>query len=427
MEKAIDHSVLTGDYITWAENEYIKLGVNLGLGGAVTYLAEHGQKNLINSADWGRQVQMSFYSHPVPFHPEGHDMRESWKYIGWNPIQCGDCYGNRSQILEYENKGDSIYVKCIPMHWPLDNYPGECTFETWYKLVGKRVDVIAKINNARPDTTKYEARHQELPAVYTNGEWYKIISYIGNKPFSEDNTKVLIDIDDGKGWPWITFRPTENWAALLNCDNYGLGIMNPITNNFLGGFAGQKGSGGEKDGPTGYLSPTLAEVLDYNIVYDYNYSLIVGNVEEIRKTACEIAPPTKRKFSFDGTRDHWSYRGITDKGFPVPGFLEFDFNAGNSLAAPELFWKNLSGIKFDGIFTSDSEITGKVTVVLYDGQCHERGYQYPTKSFPFSFNGSNERKTYTASIGETGEFGIVGLYVEAGCAGHAKIFGIELV
>ena len=47
----IDHSILNDKNMSIIENEYIKLGVNLGLGGAVTYLAELGHDNLINSSD----------------------------------------------------------------------------------------------------------------------------------------------------------------------------------------------------------------------------------------------------------------------------------------------------------------------------------------------------------------------------------------
>ncbi|MBQ3079438.1 MAG: hypothetical protein IJC48_05480 [Clostridia bacterium] len=91
---------LKDENIVWIENEYLRLGANLALGGALTYLAEHGKDNLINSFDWGRQVQMSFYGFPNPYCPEGFEVKESWKYLGWNPIQSGDCYGHRSDILD---------------------------------------------------------------------------------------------------------------------------------------------------------------------------------------------------------------------------------------------------------------------------------------------------------------------------------------
>lgn len=113
----IDHSVLQDENIIYIENDCIRLGVNLALGGVVTYLAEHGKPNLINSHDWGRQVQMSFYSGPTPFEPDGAEVDEGWKGLGWNPIQCGDCYGHRSTLLEHRCEDGGIYVRCIPMHY----------------------------------------------------------------------------------------------------------------------------------------------------------------------------------------------------------------------------------------------------------------------------------------------------------------------
>ena len=142
-----DYRYLEDEYLTFIENDRIRLGINMALGGCVTYLAEKGGKNLINSHDWGRQVQLSFYGYPKPFLPEGVEISSAWEMLGWNPIGCGDAFGNRSKILDSRVTEDSIYVKCIPMHWPLDNVPGECTFETWYRLNGDRVDVTARLNS----------------------------------------------------------------------------------------------------------------------------------------------------------------------------------------------------------------------------------------------------------------------------------------
>src|SRR3954462_10017281 len=155
--------------MTYLDNGTIKLGVDLNLGGAVTYLSKSGDAlNLINSWDWGRQVQMSFYAGPVPFTPNGKQPAKEWRGLGWNPIQAGDHFGNRSKTVEHANDGKTLYVKCVPMQWPLDNEPGECTFETWYSLEGNAVRVRCRLVNARSDKTQWPARMQELPAVYTN-------------------------------------------------------------------------------------------------------------------------------------------------------------------------------------------------------------------------------------------------------------------
>ena len=98
-EKKSFESYLTEDNLIFVENEYIKIGANISLGGALTYLAEKEKKNLINRYDWGRQVQLSFYSGPVPFHPEGTEMGKHWTHTGWNPIQTGDCFFNRAKLF----------------------------------------------------------------------------------------------------------------------------------------------------------------------------------------------------------------------------------------------------------------------------------------------------------------------------------------
>jgi hypothetical protein len=197
------------DKMTWLDNGQIRLGVDLTLGGAVTYLGPSKTgPNLINSHDCGREIQMSFYSGPTPYAPNGHAPNPAWAGLGWNPIQCGDCYDHRSVVLECKNDGNEVHVKCIPMHWPLNNVPGECTFECIFKLRGNVVEVTSRLNNDRPDVTQYPAHPQELPAVYTNGPWYKLVSYLGDQPYSGGAATTIVDKDDGKGFPGlISMRP----------------------------------------------------------------------------------------------------------------------------------------------------------------------------------------------------------------------------
>ena len=72
-------TVTNEDRMSYLDNGVIRLGVNLELGGAITYLSKSkSDTNLINSYDWGRQIQMSQYSGPVPFTPHGKQPKKEW-------------------------------------------------------------------------------------------------------------------------------------------------------------------------------------------------------------------------------------------------------------------------------------------------------------------------------------------------------------
>jgi hypothetical protein len=398
-----DNSLLEGGNLLYLNNGIIKLGVNIGLGGTVTELCEIGKENLINSYDWGRQVQMSFYSGPNPYEPNGQKPHPRWGSLGWNPIQSGDVFNNPSKIIEYKVCENLIYIKAIPMHWPLENVPGECTFEIWYSLNGNAVFVKSRLNNNRPDKTQYSARRQEMPAVYTNAKWYKLVSYTGSKPFTKDSPEIIVDKDDGKGWPWIGFTASENWAALLDKDNYGLGVYNPSTCCFIGGFFGEKGEGGCSDPPTGYISPVQPEILDWNIVYDYSYSLIVGTLDDIREKVYKLQIKCPNPdFVFDNTRAHWSYVGITDKGYPVSNGLEFDFKKDNALVGPLWFVPSKASpyMYIEAGFFGAEQINLRAELELYKDDKTTAIF-----SVPFTVCGDGKFKTYkidlTKALGNT--------------------------
>ena len=426
----IDHSVLEGENVLWIENKSLRLGVNLGLGGAVTFLAERGRPNLINSYDWGRQVQMSFYGHPTPYAPAGKIVNEHWRGLGWNPIQSGDCYGHRSKVLEYRADGNEIYVKCVPMQWPMDDCPGECTFEVWYRLTGKRVDVTARLRNARSDTAQYPARSQELPAVYTNGAWYKLVSYVGTAPYTGAPLTELCTRENELGWPWVSYCPTEHWAALVDDEGYGLGVCNAMTNRFIGGFAGKMGQGGPKDAPTGYISPLLTETLDCNIVYDYAYSLLLGQLGEIRAEACALARRNRRTdFRFDENRAHFYCRNAGDQGFPTGGCLRFDCAPDAALVGPDVFIgrRDAAAVVIDGAFTTE---TGRLPCALaapeYDGLFHAGERERPVRKIPFTLCADGVRRETTVDISGR-DFDMLGFGFEFGAAGRAEVFGIRFV
>jgi len=331
--------------ISYLDNGTLRFGIDLNLGGSITYLAESSDRvNMINSHDWGRQIQMSFYSGPQPFTPNGKQPSKTWAGLGWNPIQSGDYAGNRSVVTEHHNDGTSLYVKCIPMQWPLDNEPGECTFESWIGLHDNTVSVRCRINNNRSDKTQYSGRGQELPAVYTNAPWYRLFSYTGDRPFTGGDlsqfTKTWTRLEEVNGSPWENWSATENWAALVDDRNRGLGVFKPDTYSFMGGFFGKPGKGGAKDAPTGYISPIQGEILDHNISYEYRYILIIGTLDEIRKFVYENHPrQSLPDYRFEKDRQHWVYRNAVDTGWPIEGYLHIKLEKDDpQLIGPQAFW-----------------------------------------------------------------------------------------
>jgi hypothetical protein len=331
--------------MSYIQNEFIKVGIDLNLGGSITFLADAKKgENMINNYDWGRQIQMSFYSGPNPYAPNGKEPLPFWRNLGWNPIQSGDYAGNRSKVLEYKNDGKQLYVKCIPMHWPLDNEPAECTFESWIVLKGNTVQVRSRVVNNREDKTQYKGSRQELPAVYTNAPYHRMISYRGDKPFTKDTVSHIKNHNypKDKEIKWAYWHATEGWAANVNDDNYGLGIWNPEIQEFCGGFYGDdKFTGGSKKKETGYIAPRVRDIFDHNITYDYNYVLILGTLDEIRNYVYKNAKKQKLpQYVFTKDRQHWSLENTTDAGWPIENKLVIKLRQNATLVSPMMLWNS---------------------------------------------------------------------------------------
>jgi hypothetical protein len=310
--------------MSYIENGDIRLGIDLNLGGAITYLAPvtNLDLNVINSHDWGREVQLSYYSGPIPFNPPGTTLSTNWNFLGWNPIQAGDCYGFTSQVLQYTNTGRALYVKLVPMQWPLKRVPAESECEVWIELVGPVVKARCRLTNHRADPVQYPARKQELPAVYVNAPFSRLVTYCGDKPFTSDALTRIRGRLDLQGH-WANWKATENWAALVNDSGWGLGIWNPDAVDFTGGFFGPPGNGGPLDESTGYVAPNRDEIIDHNISFEYRYELMLGTVAQIRAQVYRVAKPCGTlRFDFENSRQGWYYADATDTGWPIRGELK---------------------------------------------------------------------------------------------------------
>lgn len=388
----------SSERIEFLDNGKVRIGVNLELGGAITYLAKSGGgPNMINSYDWGRQIQMSYYSGPTPFTPNGRMPKPEWAQLGWNPIQSGDCFGNRSKVLEYKNNGKQIYVRCVPMQWPLNNVPGECTFESWINIVGKTVNVRNRLKNSRSDLAQHTGRDQELPAIYTNGPWHRLVTYSGTKPFTHDQLDQVPST-----FPWNRWLATENWAALLNDDGEGLGVWQDEVTTFIGGFAGKPGSGTSKDFATGYIAPLRQEILDHNITYEYQYTLILGSIEEIRRTVYAQKrnqdPPS---FRFKNDRQHWWYFNATDSGWPIKDELKISLNQNDpQLLSPTGFWSAVANprLEIEAAFQT-KHTDGQLFWARADAQSFR-----PERSLQVKVIGDGKYRKYIVNLASSSEY-----------------------
>lgn len=390
----------TYEEMTYLDNHIVRVGINLQLGGSITYLSSYkNEVNLINNYDFGRQVQMSFYSGPTPYEPDGNKAHASWQFLGWNPIQSGDWAGNRSKVLEYKNDGKQLYVKCIPMHWPLNNVPGECSFETWITLEKNVVKVRARLNNNRPDTTMYKERSQELPAVYTIPELNTLMTYKGSAPFANDSLTVIENSNVfDQPIKWSYWNATENWAAFVNADQWGLGVLSPEVQTFCGGFYGdqKKASGGSLSPSTGYISPISNEVLDHNIQFEYKYALMVDSVENIRAYAKKNYSNTKSiLYHFDTNRQHFIYENTRDAGWPIKGGLDLALMPGAAIVSPYRIFELRpdSYVELKAAYNTSAK-KGKLMVEFFD----KPGYSSEVM-VPFDIKSNGRLTSYKLPLG----------------------------
>ena len=417
-----------GAKMSYLDNGMIRVGVDLNHGGAIVYLAPKGGRNLINNYDLGRQVQMSFYSGPVPYTEKGQSPSEHWKNLGWNPIQTGDDFKNPSKVIAHENDGQKLHIACIPMQWPLNNVPGECTFDTWLELENTWVKVRSRLTNARSDRTFYKARQQELPAVYANAAFFRVVSYVGTKPFTGE--AITEQPKSKTKHPWVHWQATEHWSALLDAADEGLGLITPFRVDHTGGFAGQPGANLSRANATGYLAGQGQEILDHDIRYDYDYELVVGNLRTIRARAQEVAttrhPPLPR-WNFASDRQGWFYADKgTDTGWPIRGELDLrpDGKTPFRALSPLTVWQaeHAPRLTIEAAFSGTAP---GATIVLSKHPLNSAGTDLHA-SFPIQADGQMRR--YSVSLdkpGYEGAFNRVTLLLNPQTTG-ARVKSIEL-
>ena len=267
-----------------ANNGVINVKLDLSRGGAINYISLSGaDKNLVNIYDEGRYIQQSFYAgKSLDRTSEGQSSR--WSPWSWNPIQVGDAFGNRAQIIDSQKNNDTLYVKCVPMLWDMNNKPAEAVMEQWIILNKNILEVRNKLTCFRTDTLYGEniLNDQELPAVYPISELSRLYFYEGEKPFINDTLSNPQVVNLSSGFWGRYHNISEHWMAFVNGDGFGMGVYNPKCTYFLAGMSG-KPNQDEFHSSTSYIAPVKKEILNKNSVYEYTYYIVIGQIDEIRK------------------------------------------------------------------------------------------------------------------------------------------------
>jgi hypothetical protein len=319
--------------------------------------------------------------------------------------------------VESSTDGKSLYVKCIPMQWPLDKEPGECTFECWIRLDGATARVKCRLNNQRGDRMQYPARTQEMPAVYTNAPYHRLMTYSGDKPFTGDTLTNIVRTKDHKG-PWMHWLATENWAAHVDDNDWGLGVWHPGVYHFSGGFAGKPGKGGPSDESTGYIAPNRQEILDHDMVHEYEYVLLLGKLDDIRsliaKQAKRAGPPA---YHFLAHRQGWYYVNAADAGWPIKGELKLQLDKDDpQMIGPATFFAAEAAPKcrIEAAFQTKERI-GQLYWTTFEGQDFKE-----ENSMRLNVIGDGKFRTYIVDLSKSEKYRgfITGLRFDPIPVGH---------
>lgn len=276
------------------DNGKIHLKLDLTRGGAISYISLAGsERNVVNIADEGRYIQQSYYA-GKSLDRKADGQAKNWSPWCWNPIQVGDAFRNRAQILDFKRKKNQLYVKCIPMQWDMNNRPAEAEMEQWTTIDGTILKVHNRLTCHRTDQIYGDsiACDQELPAVYPVSALKNLYTYMGDAPFTKAqlNHPEVVFLSSGF---WGRYNQvTEHWMAFVDDNQWGMGVYNPQCDRFLAGMAGQPGKEAS-DGSTAYIAPVKKTTLYKKCVYEYEYWIIIGKLDEIREAVYKLQKSNK--------------------------------------------------------------------------------------------------------------------------------------
>lgn len=258
-------------YIT---NGKIQIGVDPARGGTIFHFSEAAtKKNLVNHYDEGREIQQSYYG-----------WADGSKWNGtewvWNPVQGGSWDGVKGKIITDESTATSIYIQSVPVLWASSQYADDCLMTEEITLEGDvaHIKFSFKYSGSKTGTN----RHQELPAFFVDWELKNFVWYAGSAPWTGGALSSYVpDRLDQTNKNEYKDIP-EGWAAYVNDEGWGIGIMSPVASQCTLYRFGA-GPGGAKQSSCSYLAPIKAMKITPGWTFSYDVFLTIGTKEQIRE------------------------------------------------------------------------------------------------------------------------------------------------
>jgi len=278
----------------YIENDRFKVGVYMAWGGGINYIEDKSDNdatvtNMLNSRDTGRLVQQSYYGTMKSPYECGTYGGTKW---GYNPVQGGDQFNNKSKLIDFKVTEDTIYVKCRPLDWAKNNVPTYVYMENTYSLKDDYIEVDNRYIDYSNYNHKGSNRHQELPAFYTISYLDTFTFYNGTKPWTDDTLTSKNGLPfwgDAKSKKYCYFNldsdNTETWCAWNSSETgYGIGLYTPQIELFLAGRYEFNGSKEPKALATNYVAPLITTTMKNFVPFEYSYIITTGDVSTIRST-----------------------------------------------------------------------------------------------------------------------------------------------
>ncbi|MDG5815747.1 hypothetical protein QA601_11710 [Chitinispirillales bacterium ANBcel5] len=276
----VDHHNSVNPNKLQLNNGLLHLKVDLTAGGAIAYLGESGTgRNLVNTSHSGSYIQQSYFAgEPLDRRAKGQATNCSpW---GWNPVQAGDASGNRSKVLNFKTTEDQIYIKVQPLLWDMKGELAQCTMESWFTLSESAAKIRNRFSIKRTDNLWNEVSYlQEMPALSLIKELGHI--YSCRRTETNKDGKLFSTTDTEKALFW---QNPEQWVAAVDNCGWGLGVYIKDAEVFASGTNCNPRAGRSPESEI-YISPRRNMRLDKSTVVDYEYDLIIGQVEQIRNYA----------------------------------------------------------------------------------------------------------------------------------------------